>query len=137
MLVYIIKYLKIKSRISKVLCIFHKKKSHCYKMTHSFANVLYLSICMLGNCSCFYFRLLTFFQIKFLKINHPGPPSECQTVWIQIKTEILPVFIWVQTVCKRLLADDKVTHWHARVITGEYFSVQYIVSYRDIHVYIP
>ena len=23
----------------------------------------------------FYFRLLTFFKIKFLKINHPGPPS--------------------------------------------------------------
>ena len=60
---------------------------------------LYLSICMLGNCSCFYFRLLTFFKIKFLKINHQGPPSECQTVCIQIKTYILLVFIWVQTVC--------------------------------------
>ena len=44
-------------------------------MTHYFANVLYLSICMLGNCSCFDFRLLTFFKIKVLKINHPGPPS--------------------------------------------------------------
>ena len=49
-------------------------------MTHYFANVLYLSICMLGNCSSLYFRLLTFFKIKFLKINHPGPLSECQTV---------------------------------------------------------
>ena len=66
-------------------------------MTHYFANVLYLSFCMLGNCSCFYFRLLTFFKIKFLKINHPGSPSECQTIWIQIKTDILLVFIWVQT----------------------------------------
>ena len=56
-------------------------------MTHSFANVLYLSICMLGNCS-FFFWLLTFFKIKFLLINHPGPPSECQTVWIQIKTNV-------------------------------------------------
>ena len=83
-------------------------------MTHSFANVLYLSICMLGNCSCFYFRLLTFFKIKFLKINLPGPPSECQTVWVQIKTDILLVFIWVQTVCKRLLADDKIIHWRAK-----------------------
>ena len=26
--------------------------------------------------------------------------SECQTVWIQIKTNILLVLIWVQTVCK-------------------------------------
>ena len=33
-------------------------------MTHYFANVLYLSICMLGNCSCFYFRLLTFLKNK-------------------------------------------------------------------------
>ena len=36
-----------------------------------FANVLYLSICMLGNCSCFYFRLLTFFKIKFFT-NKPA-----------------------------------------------------------------
>ena len=105
-------------------------------MTHYFANVLYLSICMLGNCSCFYFRLLTFFKIKFLKIYHPGPPSECQTVWIQIKTDILLVFISVQNVCKRLLANDKIITGMQRVITGKYFSVQYIVSYRDIHAYV-
>ena len=83
-------------------------------MTHYFANVLYLSICMLGNCLCHYIRLLTFFKIKFLKINHTGPPSECHTVWIQIKTDILLVFIWVQNVCKRLLANDKIIHWHAK-----------------------
>ena len=105
-------------------------------MTHYFAIVLYLYVCMLGNCSCFYFRLLTFFKIKFLKINHPGPPSECQTVWIQIKTDILLVFIWVQTVCKRLLADDKIITGMRRVITGKYFSVQYIVSCRNIHAYV-
>ena len=105
-------------------------------MTHYFANVLYLSICMLGNCSCFYFRLLTYFKIKFLKINYPGPLSECQTVWIQIKTDILLVFIWVQTVCKRLLADNKIIHWHAKSLTGKYFIVQYIVSYRDIQAYV-
>ena len=56
----------------------------------------------------------TFFKIKFLKINHPGPPLEYQTVWIQIKTDIMLVFIWVQTVCKRLLTDDKIIHWHAK-----------------------
>ena len=105
-------------------------------MTHYFANVLYVYICMLGNCSCFYFRLLTFFKIKFLKINHPGPPSESQTVWIQIKTDILLVFIWVQTVCKRLLTDDKLSTGKQRVITGKYFSVQYIDSYREIHAYV-
>ena len=101
-------------------------------MTHYFANVLYLSICMQGNCSCFYFRPLTFFKIKFLKINYHGPPSECQTVWIQIKTDILLVFIWVQTVCKR--QTKKLSTGMQRVITGKYF--QYIVSYRDIHAYV-
>ena len=105
-------------------------------MTHYFANVLYLSICMLGNCSCFYFRLLTFFKINFLKLNHQGPPSECQTVWIQIKTHILLVFIWVQTVCKGYWQTTKLSTGIQRVITGKYFSVQYIVSYRDIYAYV-
>ena len=105
-------------------------------MSHYFANVLYLSFCMLGNCSCFYFRLMTFFKIKFLKINHPGPPSECQTVWIQIKTDILLVFIWVQTVSKGYWQTTKLSTGVQRVITGKYFSVQYIVSYRDIHAYV-
>ena len=105
-------------------------------MTHYFANVLYIYICMLWNCSYFYFRLLNFFKIKFLRINHPGPPSECQTVLIQIKNDILLVFIWVQTVCKRLLADDILSTGMQRVLSGKYFSVQYIVSYRDIHAYV-
>ena len=63
-----------------VYAFFHKKKSHCYLMTHSFANALYLSICMLGNCSCFHYRLLTFSEIKFLQINHPGPLSESNSL---------------------------------------------------------
>ena len=88
---------------------FHKKKSHLLNDTlfckrpvpiYLHARELFM----------FYFRPLTFFKIKFLKINHPGPPSECQTVWIKIKTDILLVFIWVQTVCKRLLAGDKIIH---------------------------
>ena len=108
-------------------------------MTHYFANVLYLSICMLGNCSCFYFRLLTFFKIKFFfkkKTKHPGPPPERQTVWIQIKTEILSVFIWVQPVCKRLLAVDRIIHWHAKSYNRLILSVQYIVSYRDMYMHV-
>ena len=106
-------------------------------MTHYFANVLYLYICMQGNCSCFYFRLLTFFEIKFfLKINHPGPPSECQTVWIQIKTDILLVFIWDKLFAKGYWQTSKLSTGMQRVITGKYFSVQYIVSYRDIHAYV-
>ena len=103
-------------------------------MAHSFANVLYLSICMLGNCSCFYFRLLTFFKIMILQINHPGPPSECQTVWTHIKTDILLVFILVQTVCKRLLADDKIIHWHAKSY-NRYNIVSHIGSFIHVYVY--
>ena len=106
-------------------------------MTHYFANVLYLSICMLGNCSCFYFHLLSFFKIKFLKINHPGrPPSECQTVWIQIR----PTFCWSSSgfklFAKGYWQTTKLSTGMQRVITGKYFSVQYIVSYRDIHAYV-
>ena len=35
----------------------------------------------------------------FIKILS-GIPSECQTVWIQIRPDILSGLIWVQTVCK-------------------------------------
>ena len=105
-------------------------------MTHYFANVLYLSICMLGNCSCFYFRLLTFFKIKFLKINHPGPPSECQTVGSRSRR----TFCWsssgLKMFAKAYWQTTKLSTDMQRVITGKYFSVQYIVSYRDIHAYI-
>ena len=105
-------------------------------MTYYFANVLYLSICMLGNCSCFFFRPLTFFKIKFLKINHPGPPSECQTVWIQIKTDILWSSSGLKLFAKCYCQTTKLSTGMQRVITGKYFSVQYIVSYRDIHAYV-
>ena len=101
-------------------------------MTHSFANVLYLSNCMLGNCSCFYFRLLTFFKIKFLTINHPGPTSEYQTDWIQISWSSFGSKLFA----KSYWQTTKLSTGMQRVITGKYFSVQYIVSYRDIHVYI-
>ena len=38
-------------------------------------------------------------KINFLK-NLSGTLSECQTVWIEIRTNILSVLLWVQTVCK-------------------------------------
>ena len=40
------------------------------------------------------FSKLTFSKKKSVTL------SECQTVWIQIRTDILSVLIWVQTVCK-------------------------------------
>ena len=44
------------------------------------------------------FRL--FFKINFFGKIHSGTPSECQTVWIQIRTDTVSALIWVQTVCK-------------------------------------
>ena len=42
------------------------------------------------------FMLLLSFLYEILS----GTLSECQTVWIQIRTDILSVLIWVQTVAK-------------------------------------
>ena len=63
-----------------------------------FAHDLFL--CMLGNFSCFCCSLLTFFQNQLFQNILSGTLSECQTVWIQIRTDILSVLIWVWTVCK-------------------------------------
>ena len=41
-----------------------------------------------------------FFQNQLFRKTLSGIPSECQTVWIQIKPGILLGLIWVQTVCK-------------------------------------
>ena len=58
-----------------------------------------LSSLRLGKCFIF-FVVCCFFQSQlFLKILS-GIPTECQTVWIQIRPDILSGQIWVQTVCK-------------------------------------
>ena len=61
-----------------------------------------LTHCMLGNFSCFCCHLLTFFKIYFFKKNLSGTLSECQTVWIQIRTNDLGT-----NYLQRLSADDK------------------------------
>ena len=43
-----------------------------------------------------------FFQNSIFEIILSETLSECQTVWIQIRTDIGSVLIWVQTVCKAL-----------------------------------
>ena len=50
---------------------------------------------MLGNLSS-----ADFFENELFQKNLSGTLSECQTVWIQIRTDTLSVLIWVQTVCK-------------------------------------
>ena len=91
-------------------------------------------ICMLGNRSCFYFRLLTFFKITFFfKINHQdhhqsvkqfGSRSRSTFYWSSSGFKLFAKGYWQMT---------KLATGMQRVITGKYFSVQYIVSYRDIH----
>ena len=53
---------------------------------------------MLDNFSGFCCRLL-FFKINFVKILS-RTLSECQMFWIQMRTDVLSVLIWVQTVFK-------------------------------------
>ena len=55
---------------------------------------------MVGDFACFCCHLLTFSKITFFQNILSGTLSQCQTVWIQIMTDILSVLIWVQTVNK-------------------------------------
>ena len=88
---------------------------------------------MLGNFSCFYCRLLTFFKIKFLQKNTGAT--------IRVPNSLDPdqdrnsvVFIWVQTVCEILLADDTIPRWHAKsYITG---SIYYLIQVGYMYIYI-
>ena len=92
---------------------------------------------MLGNCSCFYFCLLTFFKIKFLKIKKPrttigvlnslDPDQDRHSVGLHLASNCLQKAIgrrqYYPLACKELLQVN-------------YFSVQYSVSYTDIHAYV-
>ena len=53
------------------------------------------------------YRSLCPAKIQLFQKIPSGTPSEFQTVWIQTRTDILSVLIWVQTVCKKLSVDDK------------------------------
>ena len=52
-------------------------------------------VCMLGNFHAFVVHSLLTFQ-KVLS----GTLSECQMVWVKIRTDILSVLICVQTICQ-------------------------------------
>ena len=61
---------------------------------------LWISICMLGNFSRFCYRLPTFFKIIFFKKFFQDNYQSVKLFWIQIRTDVLSVLIWVQAVCK-------------------------------------
>ena len=72
-----------------------------------------LTLSMLGNFSCFCCHLLTFFLIIFFNF-FSRTLSVCQTVWIQIRTDILSVLIWAQTVCKGYQQTNKSRRWQGK-----------------------
>ena len=55
---------------------------------------------MLGYFSCFFLSSMTFFKIALTK---------CQAVWIQIRTDVMLVLIWVQTVAKVISRRQKLS----------------------------
>ena len=62
-----------------------------------------LTHCMLGHFFWFCCRLLTILNINFFKQffqEFYHCVKRCQTVWIQIRTDITSALIWVQTICK-------------------------------------
>ena len=66
-----------------------------------------LTLYMPGNISCFC-PLLTFFKINVFKTVFQEHYQR-QTVWIEIRTDILSVLILVQTVCKGYQQTTKAT----------------------------
>ena len=62
------------------------------------------TLCMLGHCSCFFSGFFVYFFFKKKKILS-GTQSECQMVWIQIRTDFLSVLS--PNLLQRLSADDK------------------------------
>ena len=77
----------------------------------------HLTLCKLGNFSCFC-CLLIFFKLSFSKKIRKillEITSICQTIWIQTRTDILSVLIWVQTVRKGYQHRTKVATSKERV----------------------
>ena len=60
-----------------------------------------LAFCLLGDFAYFLLSADIFQNQLFQKILS-GIPSECQTVWIQIRTDRKSVLIWVQA-CLQML----------------------------------
>ena len=58
---------------------------------------------------------LIFFQNLIFQKILSGLPSECQTVWIQFRPDILLGLIWVQTICKGYQQTAKVVTSTQRV----------------------
>ena len=65
--------------------------------------------CILDNFACFFVLCRFFTKSTFSKNFIQEYLQECQTVWIQIRPDILSGLIWVQTVCKGYLQTKPVS----------------------------
>ena len=61
--------------------------------------IIHLSLCLLGN-SAWFLSSADFFQNPLFRKILSGKPSECQTLWIQIRPDKRRGLFWSQTVCK-------------------------------------
>ena len=78
-----------------------------------------------------------FFKINFFKKILSGTLSEYQTIWTQIRTDILSVLIWDQTVCKGLVhrKGKKDSARKERVKFFEYFeNLQYLCVFTYLYI---
>ena len=78
----------------------NNKKKNPFIMLPAAGVIDTLTLCMLSNFVFFSRLWIIFFKLTFSKKFLSGIPSECQTVWIQIRSDNLSGLIWVQTVCK-------------------------------------
>ena len=80
----------------------------------------------MGNFFVFFFLPVDFFQNLLIILSRI--PSECQTVWIQIRPNILSGLIGVQTVCKcyqqMTLVGKELTLSDIAIDTGHFFATE-------------
>ena len=78
------------------------------------------AFCVILHTFC---RLLSFFKINFFLKVLSGIPSECQTVWIQIRPNKTSGLIWFQTDYKSyqqptlVLVGKELILWHPLLVT--------------------
>ena len=70
-----------------------------------------------------------YFQSQVLRKILSRIPSECQTIWIQIRPDFLSGLIWVQTVCKgyQQTTSELFVYWvilHALLSSADFFRSQ-------------
>ena len=61
---------------------------------------LFQPLCLLGNFALFLSSADFISKSTFFPKLSPRISSECQTVWIQIRYNVLPALKWIQTVCR-------------------------------------